>query len=197
MEEDLSRPLGSILLGTELLARNHPDLASHSVVERIGRSATRMAALVDDVLDFTRGRMGSGIPMRLRAIEARIAPNLRLRCDPERIAQLLSNLLKNVLVHGSAQVSGSACTSSTRSRARITGRSKSARKAARRCSCSGCCPPRWQTDFPYAGHAATGGCRPTMLGSWHLSTGVCQRGISGCITRRRSPIPSRPASGSP
>jgi signal transduction histidine kinase len=84
-----------------------------------------MAALVDDVLDFTRGRMGSGIPMRLRetevdttleqvvdemrglyperAIEATIAPGLRLRCDPERIAQLLSNLLKNALVHGSDQ----------------------------------------------------------------------------------------------
>jgi signal transduction histidine kinase len=36
-----------------------------------------------------------------RVIEARIAPGLHLRCAPERIAQLLSNLLKNALVHGS------------------------------------------------------------------------------------------------
>jgi signal transduction histidine kinase len=122
---DLRTPLGSILLGTELLARTHPDPAARPIVERIRRSTTRMAALVDDVVDFTRGRMGSGIPMNLReaevggtleqvvdemrglypqrAIEATIAPGLLLRCDPERIAQLLSNLLKNALVHGSDQ----------------------------------------------------------------------------------------------
>ncbi|MFC5479994.1 sensor histidine kinase [Massilia suwonensis] len=119
---DLRTPLGSILLGTEVLALKHPDPASKPVVERIRRSAVRMAALVDDVVDFTRGRMGSGITLRLRdaaigatleqvvdemcglyplrTIEATIAPDLRLRCDPERIAQLLSNLLKNALVHG-------------------------------------------------------------------------------------------------
>jgi signal transduction histidine kinase len=122
---DLRTPLGSILLGTEVLAMNHPDPASRPIVERIRRSAARMAALVDDVVDFTRGRMGSGITMNLReadiggtleqvvdemrglypqrAIEAAISPGLRLRCDPERIAQLLSNLLKNALVHGSDQ----------------------------------------------------------------------------------------------
>lgn len=121
---DLRTPLGSILLGTEVLALKHPDPESRPIVERIRRSATRMAALVDDVVDFTRGRMGSGIPMRMReadvdgtleqvvdemrglyprrTIEAQIAPGLRLRCDPERLAQLLSNLLKNALVHGSA-----------------------------------------------------------------------------------------------
>lgn len=120
---DLRTPLGSILLGTELLTLKHPDPEARPVIERIRRSARRMAALVDDVLDFTRGRMGSGIPMRLceaavdttleqvvdemrglfpqRPIEATIAPALRLRCDPARIAQLLSNLLKNALVHGS------------------------------------------------------------------------------------------------
>ena len=107
-----------------MLALKHPDPESRPIVERIRRSATRMAALVDDVVDFTRGRMGSGIPMRMReadvdgtleqvvdemrglyprrTIEAQIAPGLRLRCDPERLAQLLSNLLKNALVHGSA-----------------------------------------------------------------------------------------------
>ncbi|MFC5511628.1 ATP-binding protein [Massilia jejuensis] len=122
---DLRTPLGSILLGTDLLTRQHPNPEARTIVERIRRSATRMAALVDDVLDFTRGRMGSGIPMRLReadltptleqvvdemrglypqrAIKAAIAPGLHLRCDPERIAQLLSNLLKNALVHGSEQ----------------------------------------------------------------------------------------------
>jgi signal transduction histidine kinase len=120
---DLRTPLGAILIGTEVLALKHPDPDSRPVVERIRRSAMRMAALVDDVVDFTRGRMGSGIPVNLRdtavdgmleqvvdemrglypqrAIDAAIAPGLRLYCDPERMAQLLSNLLKNALVHGS------------------------------------------------------------------------------------------------
>ncbi|MFC5461423.1 ATP-binding protein [Massilia niabensis] len=121
---DLRTPLGSILLGTEVLALKHPDPDTRPVVERIRRSAVRMASLVDDVVDFTRGRMGTGIVMTMRdaavdltleqvvdemrglypqrVIEAAIAPGLHLHCDPERIAQLLSNLLKNALVHGSA-----------------------------------------------------------------------------------------------
>jgi signal transduction histidine kinase len=130
---DLRTPLGAIRLGAELLARKHPDPQAQPIVERIRRSAKRMAALVDDVLDFTRGRMGSGIPMNLRetaldsyleqvidelrglyparVIAATITPGLQLRCDPERIAQLLSNLLKNALVHGAdhTPVEVSAC----------------------------------------------------------------------------------------
>jgi signal transduction histidine kinase len=122
---DLRTPLGSILLGTGVLALKHPDPETRPVVERIRRSAVRMAALVDDVVDFTRGRMGAGIALNARdaevdqtleqvvdemrglyptrEIEASIAPGLQLHCDPERIAQLLSNLLKNALVHGSGE----------------------------------------------------------------------------------------------
>jgi len=122
---DLRTPLGSITLGTELLALKMTDPALRPIVERIRSSALRMSALVDDVMDFTRGRMGSGIRLQLRrhddvhltleqvvdemrgmhperAITATIPPMLCLHCDPERLAQLLSNLLANALVHGSA-----------------------------------------------------------------------------------------------
>ncbi len=122
---DLRTPLGSITLGTELLALKMTDPALRPIVERIRSSALRMSALVDDVMDFTRGRMGSGIRLQLRrhddvhltleqvvdemrgmhperAITAAIPPLLCLHCDPERLAQLLSNLLANALVHGSA-----------------------------------------------------------------------------------------------
>ena len=59
---------------------------------------TLREAEVDVTLEQVVDEMRGLYPQR--AIEARIAPGLRLRCDPERIAQLLSNLLKNALVHG-------------------------------------------------------------------------------------------------
>lgn len=122
---DLRTPLGSIALGADLLALKVADPALLPVVERIRRSARRMASLVDDVMDFTRGRMGSGIGLNLRrhdsvhltleqvidemrglhperVIAASIPDLLCLDCDPERLAQLLSNLLANALVHGNA-----------------------------------------------------------------------------------------------
>jgi len=84
-----------------------------------------MSALVDDVVDFTRGRMGGGIALDMRhepalgvalgqvidelrelhpgqAIDADIQPGLSLVCDAGRLAQLLSNLVKNAIVHGEA-----------------------------------------------------------------------------------------------
>jgi len=122
---DLRTPLGSIALGADLLALKVADPALLPVVERIRRSARRMASLVDDVMDFTRGRMGSGIGLKLRrhdsvhltleqvidemrglhperVIAASLPDLLCLDCDPERLAQLLSNLLANALVHGNA-----------------------------------------------------------------------------------------------
>jgi len=122
---DLRTPLGAITMGADLLALKVREPELRPVIERIRSSARRMAALVDDVVDFTRGRMGSGIGLNLRRhdsvhltleqvvdelrglhpehrIVASIPPQLCLHCDPERLAQLLSNLLKNALVHGSA-----------------------------------------------------------------------------------------------
>ena len=93
------------------------------MVERIRRSAMRIAGLVDDVVDFTRGRMGGGIAIelkpesKLKAAFEQVIAELRgahpgseiiadmslggpLMVDAGRMAQLLSNLLKNALVHG-------------------------------------------------------------------------------------------------
>lgn len=120
---DLRTPLSAILTGAELLARRHDDPMTRQLVERMRSSALRMSGLVDNVVDFTRGRMGSGLALDLarhadvdrvleqvidelrsvypgRAIASSIGRGLILRCDPQRLAQLLSNLLKNALVHG-------------------------------------------------------------------------------------------------
>jgi signal transduction histidine kinase len=120
---DLRTPLGSILMAAEVGKRKEPDNAMRSLLDHIGRSAHRISALVDDVVDFTRGRMGGGIALELRrednlhlafaqvveelrglhpnrSIVAHLHPIATLLCDRGRMAQLLSNLLNNALVHG-------------------------------------------------------------------------------------------------
>ena len=122
---DLRTPLGAILSGVDLLRLKHPDPAALPLLQRMQRSVARMSAMVDDVVDFTRGRMGGGIALCMREepalavplgqvidelrelhpeqeIVVRIAPDLRLLCDAARLSQLLSNLLKNAIVHGGA-----------------------------------------------------------------------------------------------
>jgi signal transduction histidine kinase len=120
---DLRTPLGAIQHGVELLRLKDLDAYLMPVLQRMQRSVGRMSALVDDMVDFTRGRMGGGIALEMRhesgldvpfgqvidelrelhpeaSIIARIEPGLTLLCDVARLAQLLSNLLKNAIVHG-------------------------------------------------------------------------------------------------
>ena len=120
---DLRTPLGALQNGVELLRMRHPDPAAMPLLQRMQRSVGRISALVDDVVDFTRGRMGGGIALNMRhenalatsfgqvvdeladihrevTIELRMQPGITLLCDAARLAQLLSNLLKNAIVHG-------------------------------------------------------------------------------------------------
>jgi signal transduction histidine kinase len=120
---DLRTPLGSILMAVEVGKRKEPDSAMRALLDHVGRSAHRISALVDDVVDFTRGRMGGGIALELRRednlhqafeqvveelrglhperrIVTRLEPITTLLCDRGRMAQMLSNLLNNALVHG-------------------------------------------------------------------------------------------------
>ncbi|MCP9337115.1 GAF domain-containing sensor histidine kinase [Stutzerimonas xanthomarina] len=122
---DLRNPLSSILSGAQLMMRRSKDASITGIAEHMLTATRRASRLVDDVLDFARGRLGNGIPLQSdechelhitlthivsemqsahpqRAIEADIAPLGGVRCDADRLAQLLSNLLANALVHGSA-----------------------------------------------------------------------------------------------
>lgn len=122
---DLRTPLTSIVSGAEVLRMMDLPAAATRVVDRIGRSALRISGLVDDVVDFTRGRMGGGIALALRPesglqdafeqvvaelrgsypqreIVAELAIDGPVLCDAGRLAQLLSNLVKNALLHGDA-----------------------------------------------------------------------------------------------
>jgi signal transduction histidine kinase len=120
---DLRNPIAAVAAGLDLLAREPLEGRAPGLVSQMRRSCERMSRLVNDVLDFARGRLGGGIPVALRAtgdlgdtlrqvVEelARSHPGRDLRaeidlrgtvlCDPERIGQLASNLLSNALTHG-------------------------------------------------------------------------------------------------
>ena len=122
---DLRNPIAAITAGLGMLARHPQDEASAEILRQMEESCRRMSALVSDILDFARGRLGGGIPIdrhaavalpealrqvveELRGVHAgrliEVAFDLRapVICDPQRIGQLLSNLLANALTHGAS-----------------------------------------------------------------------------------------------
>jgi signal transduction histidine kinase len=121
---DLRNPLASIMAGTEMLRRQAPGIPPAELLDLMDSSSARMSGLIDNVLDFARGRLGGGIetalavsqlePVLLQAVEeirlteperridADIALAKPVYCDKDRIGQLVSNLLANAITHGSA-----------------------------------------------------------------------------------------------
>lgn len=120
---DLRNPLGAISAGAELLLTTPLSDKALRTVGLIRRGAARMSRLIDDVMDFARGRLGSGVALDRsateplepilrqviaelqasfpdRSIDATIVLNSPVVCDQGRIAQLLSNLVANALTHG-------------------------------------------------------------------------------------------------
>jgi len=128
LAHDLRNPLTAITTGADLLARL-PDASgsAHRIAERINRSSRRMAALIRNILDYTRGRLGGGIqltrqPTDLAALAHAVVDEIRAgyptACidvetagpldgdwDPARIEQALSNLVANAVQHGGPHVS--------------------------------------------------------------------------------------------
>jgi len=120
---DLRTPLGAISMGAELLKETGLNEEQAETVDMMDRSVTRMSALIDNALDFTRGRLGGGITLSMqpnvalepvlaqvihevrtiwphRRLEAHLNLTQGMSCDPHRIAQLFTNLLSNAMTHG-------------------------------------------------------------------------------------------------
>ena len=125
VSHDLRNPLSGILLGSAVLSRSEElDDRSARIASRIQSSAKRMVRIVGDLLDLTRTRLGSQIPIVRGPTDAGpicelvIAElegshphavirytskgDLRGEWDHDRIAQVLSNLVGNALQHGAA-----------------------------------------------------------------------------------------------
>lgn len=123
VSHDLRNPLNAILLGaSSLLARE--DLSDRNVasIARIRSAAERAARLIRDLLDLTRARLGGGIPIQPRPTELRqvaqqvvdelepsypdrpisveAAGDTRGLWDPDRVAQVIGNLVTNALKYG-------------------------------------------------------------------------------------------------
>jgi phosphoserine phosphatase RsbU/P len=119
---DLRNPLASLSAGTRILLRKPKSEAETRVLVMMQASVLRMAGLIDNVMDFTRARLGGGLSLQRRTEELvpvlqQVVDELRtampdrtieehyalegpVNFDRARIGQLISNLLANALTHG-------------------------------------------------------------------------------------------------
>jgi signal transduction histidine kinase len=121
---DLRTPLGAVLTSARFMLDTGELKEPHlTLTQRIAGSSNRMVHLVGALLDFTRSRLGGGIPIERAAMNMGKAvhdvvdeitaahPSRTLRVDARgeqegewdcaRISQVLTNLVVNALEHGS------------------------------------------------------------------------------------------------
>ncbi len=117
-----AQPAPSAIAGSDFLLSLDPSATQRTILERIRLSGRRMTRLIDDPLDFARGRLGGGMavfpvdvedvgrvvrhvvdeiasahPERAVRLEAGVPGAARF--DRTRVAQMLSNLVANAVEH--------------------------------------------------------------------------------------------------
>src|SRR6202008_128637 len=82
---DLRNPLSAVSATAELLTlrKSEPDLVK--IGQRLKTTTLRMARLIDDVMDFARGRLGSGVDVSIGDVDD-LAGALRAVVDEAREA---------------------------------------------------------------------------------------------------------------
>jgi signal transduction histidine kinase len=119
---DLRSPLNAVSMGAALLKESGLEERQAMLADMIEKSASAMSDLIEDVMDFARGRLGGGIAldrsdlplqpvleemiesMRTvwpeRRIEAGFALEEKIDYDRKRLSQLFTNLLSNAMNYG-------------------------------------------------------------------------------------------------
>jgi two-component system, sensor histidine kinase and response regulator len=118
---DLRNPLSAIMTAASTLERRADNERVARRAARILNSANRMGRMIDQILDFTRIRLGKGLPLACKRLdlaeicrqvvdefEGGSAAGVKVGTrgnalgvwDPDRLSQLISNLLGNAIEHG-------------------------------------------------------------------------------------------------
>lgn len=121
LSHDLRAPLATIRTAADVLREGETDLGRRQATQRITRNAEFMARMIEQLLDFTRIRLGAGIPIQraatdlaalARQVVSDLPPDVASRVDVEargiavgsydtdRIWQAVSNLVSNAVNHG-------------------------------------------------------------------------------------------------
>jgi len=121
---DLRNPLASIAAGARMITTARSEKETSEIAALMQTTVNRMSRLIDNLLDFARGRLGGGLTLQRNANEPigqilnQVVAELRsshldrkietkfdlgeaINCDGQRIGQLFSNLLGNAITHGS------------------------------------------------------------------------------------------------
>ena len=127
LSHDLRNPLNSISMSAALLPTvGQPEAEAVAFASQIGTDAQVMGRMISDLLDYTRTRLGAGMPVSrtrmdlgglgreliqefrnahpTRAIHLRSDGDLTGDWDPDRLRQAVSNLLGNAVQHGAESV---------------------------------------------------------------------------------------------
>jgi signal transduction histidine kinase len=128
LAHDLRTPLNAISLGTQFILRTEPlDPRAAQAAARTLSSVSRMKGLVQDLLDYTLTRLGTGLPIHSQPTDIELIVrgvveeveasypgrnvNFVSSCDPKgvwdqgRISQMMTNLVVNALQHGDVEQS--------------------------------------------------------------------------------------------
>ena len=120
---DLRGPLSVIRMSNALMARpGLSEAARLEAAQRVERATQAMSGLITDLLEFTRTRLGAGIPISLSSCDLKavcedavdavrashpahefhlqMEGDLKVQGDVPRLQQALSNLLSNAVQHG-------------------------------------------------------------------------------------------------